>query len=97
MIAVTAMLLLTLVPTLHSAEVWAPRFRRHSGLRGGDPAAPKYLEERLSNAWQTVLYRYDAEKAPRGGAAAHRRRFSRRPAEFHQFPGRCRWKSSASS
>ena len=78
-IAVAAIVLLYLVPTLH-AEVLRPGLIS-AGILGCVLAIQReYLEERLSNASrQTVLYRYDAEKA----REAERQRIA---ADFHDGP-----------
>ncbi len=78
-IAIAAILLLYLVPTLH-AEVLRPSLIA-AGILGCVLAIQReYLEERLSNASrQTVLYRYDAEKA----REAERQRIA---ADFHDGP-----------
>ena len=62
-VAAGAVLLAYLVPSLH-AEVLRPGLIS-AGILGCVVAIQReYLEERLSNASrQTVLYRYDAEKA----------------------------------
>src|SRR5713226_7804805 len=78
-IASAAILLLYLVPTLH-AEVLRPSLIA-AGILGCVLAIQReYLEERRSNAArQTVLYRYDAEKA----REAERQRIA---ADFHDGP-----------
>jgi signal transduction histidine kinase len=78
-IAIAAIALLYLVPTLH-AEVLRPGLIS-AGILGCVLAIQReYLEERLSNASrQTVLYRYDAEKA----REAERQRIA---ADFHDGP-----------
>jgi signal transduction histidine kinase len=78
-IAIAAIVLLYLVPTLH-AEVLRPGLIS-AGILGCVLAIQReYLEERLSNASrQTVLYRYDAEKA----REAERQRIA---ADFHDGP-----------
>src|SRR5216684_5112717 len=78
-IASAAILLLYLVPTLH-AEVLRPSLIA-AGILGCVLANQReYLEERLSNASrQTVLYRYDAEKA----RESERQRIA---ADFHDGP-----------
>src|SRR3984893_7034753 len=78
--AVTAVLLLYLVPTLHAAELLRPALIA-AGILGCVLAIQReYLEERLSNASrQTVLYRYDAEKA----RESERQRIA---ADFHDGP-----------
>jgi len=79
-IAVTAVLLLYLVPTLHSAEMLRPALISAGILACVVAIQREYLEERLSNASrQTVLYRYDAEKA----REAERQRIA---ADFHDGP-----------
>jgi signal transduction histidine kinase len=79
-VAVAAMLLLSAVPTLHSAELLRPALIA-AGILGCVLAIQReYLEERLSNASrQTVLYRYDAEKA----RESERQRIA---ADFHDGP-----------
>ena len=64
LVAVAAITLLYVVPNLHSAEMLRPAFIA-AGILGSVLAIQReYLEERLSNSSrQTVLYRYDAEKA----------------------------------
>jgi signal transduction histidine kinase len=78
-IAIAAIVLLYFVPTLH-AEVLRPGLIS-AGILGCVLAIQReYLEERLSNASrQTVLYRYDAEKA----REAERQRIA---ADFHDGP-----------
>src|ERR1700687_1439639 len=78
-VAIGAVVLLYLVPTLH-AEVLRPGLIS-AGILGCVLAIQReYLEERLSNASrQTVLYRYDAEKA----REAERQRIA---ADFHDGP-----------
>jgi signal transduction histidine kinase len=78
-IAIGAVALLYFVPTLHS-EVLRPGLIS-AGILGCVLAIQReYLEERLSNASrQTVLYRYDAEKA----REAERQRIA---ADFHDGP-----------
>src|SRR6202011_1279676 len=68
------------VPTLHSAEMLRPAFIA-AGILGSVLAIQReYLEERLSNSSrQTVLYRYDAEKA----RESERQRIA---ADFHDGP-----------
>ena len=79
-IAVTAVLLLYLVPTLHSSEMLRPALISAGILAVVVAIQREYLEERLSNASrQTVLYRYDAEKA----REAERQRIA---ADFHDGP-----------
>lgn len=79
-VAVTAVLLLYLVPTLHSAEMLRPALISAGILACVVAIQREYLEERLSNASrQTVLYRYDAEKA----REAERQRIA---ADFHDGP-----------
>lgn len=79
-VAVTAVLLLYLVPTLHSAEMLRPALISAGILACVVAIQREYLEERLSNASrQTVLYRYDAEKAREG----ERQRIA---ADFHDGP-----------
>jgi len=79
-VAVTAMLLLYLAPTLHSAELLRPALISAGILACVVAIQREYLEERLSNASrQTVLYRYDAEKA----REAERQRIA---ADFHDGP-----------
>ena len=79
-VAVVALVLLYVVPTLHSAEML-----RAALIAGGILACVlaiqrEYLEERLSNASrQTVLYRYDAERA----RESERQRIA---ADFHDGP-----------
>ena len=72
--------LLYVVPTLHSAEMLRPALIA-AGILGSVLAIQReYLEERLSNASrQTVLYRYDAEKA----RESERQRIA---ADFHDGP-----------
>ena len=79
-VAVSAVVLLYVMPTLHSAEVLRPALIS-AGILGCVLAIQReYLEERLSNASrQTVLYRYDAEKA----REAERQRIA---ADFHDGP-----------
>ena len=79
-VAVAAIALLYLVPTLHSAEMLRPAFIA-AGILGSVLAIQReYLEERLSNSSrQTVLYRYDAEKA----RESERQRIA---ADFHDGP-----------
>ena len=78
-VAVVAVVLLYFVPTLH-AEVLRPGLIS-AGILGCVLAIQReYLEDRLSNASrQTVLYRYDAEKA----REAERQRIA---ADFHDGP-----------
>jgi len=80
LVAVAAVALLYAVPTLHSAEVLRPAFIA-AGILGSVLAIQReYLEERLSNSSrQTVLYRYDAEKA----RESERQRIA---ADFHDGP-----------
>src|SRR5579863_1274047 len=80
LVAVAAIALLSLVPTLHSAEMLRPAFIA-AGILGSVLAIQReYLEERLSNSSrQTVLYRYDAEKA----RESERQRIA---ADFHDGP-----------
>jgi signal transduction histidine kinase len=79
-LAVTAVLLLYLVPTLHSSEILRPALIAAGILACVVAIQREYLEERLSNASrQTVLYRYDAEKA----REAERQRIA---ADFHDGP-----------
>lgn len=81
LVAVAAIALLYLVPTLHySAEMLRPAFIA-GGILGSVVAIQRgYLEERLSNSSrQTVLYRYDAEKA----RESERQRIA---ADFHDGP-----------
>jgi len=79
-IAVLAVLLLYLAPTLHSAEMLRPALISAGILACVVAIQREYLEERLSNASrQTVLYRYDAEKA----REAERQRIA---ADFHDGP-----------
>jgi signal transduction histidine kinase len=68
------------LPTLHSAEMLRPAFIA-AGILGSVLAIQReYLEERLSNSSrQTVLYRYDAEKA----RESERQRIA---ADFHDGP-----------
>src|ERR1700733_4587378 len=79
-VAVAAITLLYVVPTLHSAEMLRPAFIA-AGILGSVLAIQReYLEERLSNSSrQTVLYRYDAEKA----RESERQRIA---ADFHDGP-----------
>jgi signal transduction histidine kinase len=79
-ITVFAMALLYAVPMLHVAEVLRPALIA-AGILGCVLAIQReYLEDRLSNASrQTVLYRYDAEKA----REAERQRIA---ADFHDGP-----------
>jgi signal transduction histidine kinase len=79
-VAVGAMLLLYILPTLHTAEILRPALIA-AGILGCVLAVQReYLEERLSNASrQTVLYRYDAERA----REAERQRIA---ADFHDGP-----------
>jgi signal transduction histidine kinase len=79
-VAVAAVVLLYVIPTLHSAEALRPALIS-AGILGCVLAIQReYLEERLSNASrQTVLYRYDAEKA----REAERQRIA---ADFHDGP-----------
>src|SRR5581483_11967992 len=79
-VAVMSIALLYLVPTLHSAEILRPAFIA-AGILGSVLAIQReYLEERLSNSSrQTVLYRYDAEKA----RESERQRIA---ADFHDGP-----------
>jgi signal transduction histidine kinase len=79
-VAVAAIALLYVVPTLHSAEMLRPAFIA-AGILGSVLAIQReYLEERLSNSSrQTVLYRYDAEKA----RESERQRIA---ADFHDGP-----------
>jgi signal transduction histidine kinase len=79
-VAVAAIVLLYLVPTLHSAETLRAALIS-AGILGCVLAIQReYLEERLSNASrQTVLYRYDAEKA----RESERQRIA---ADFHDGP-----------
>lgn len=79
-VAVAAIVLLYAVPTLHSAELLRPAFIA-GGILGSVLAIQReYLEERLSNSSrQTVLYRYDAEKA----RESERQRIA---ADFHDGP-----------
>lgn len=78
-VAAAAVILAYVVPTLH-AEVLRPGLIS-AGILGCVLAIQReYLEERLSNASrQTVLYRYDAEKA----REAERQRIA---ADFHDGP-----------
>jgi len=80
LVAVSAIALLYVVPTLHSAEMLRPAFIA-AGILGSVLAIQReYLEERLSNSSrQTVLYRYDAEKA----RESERQRIA---ADFHDGP-----------
>jgi len=79
-IAALAILLLYLAPTLHSAELLRPALISAGILACVVAIQREYLEERLSNASrQTVLYRYDAEKA----REAERQRIA---ADFHDGP-----------
>jgi signal transduction histidine kinase len=80
LVAVAAIALLYVVPTLHSAEMLRPAFIA-AGILGSVLAIQReYLEERLSNSSrQTVLYRYDAEKA----RESERQRIA---ADFHDGP-----------
>ena len=79
-VAVVAIALLYVVPTLHSAEMLRAALIS-TGILGCVLAIQReYLEERLSNASrQTVLYRYDAERA----REAERQRIA---ADFHDGP-----------
>lgn len=79
-VAGAAISLLYAIPTLHSAEMLRPALIA-AGILGSVLAIQReYLEERLSNASrQTVLYRYDAEKA----RESERQRIA---ADFHDGP-----------
>jgi signal transduction histidine kinase len=79
-VAVAAIALLYMVPTLHSAEMLRPAFIAAGILGSVLSIQREYLEERLSNSSrQTVLYRYDAEKA----RESERQRIA---ADFHDGP-----------
>lgn len=79
-VAAAAVTLMYAVPTLHSAEMLRPALIA-AGILGSVCAIQReYLEERLSNtSRQTVLYRYDAEKA----RESERQRIA---ADFHDGP-----------
>jgi signal transduction histidine kinase len=79
-VATAAILLLYALPALRGAEMLRPALIA-AGILGSVLAIQReYLEERLSNASrQTVLYRYDAERA----REAERQRIA---ADFHDGP-----------
>jgi signal transduction histidine kinase len=79
-VAVAAIAVLYVIPALHTAELLRPALIS-AGILGCVLAIQReYLEERLSNASrQTVLYRYDAERAREG----ERQRIA---ADFHDGP-----------
>jgi len=79
-VAVAAIVLFYALPSLHGAEMLRPALIA-AGILGAVLAIQReYLEERLSNASrQTVLYRYDAERA----REAERQRIA---ADFHDGP-----------
>lgn len=79
-VAASAITLMYAVPTLHPAEMLRPALIA-AGILGSVSAIQReYLEERLSNtSRQTVLYRYDAEKA----RESERQRIA---ADFHDGP-----------
>jgi signal transduction histidine kinase len=79
-VASAAVVLLYVIPTLHGAEMLRPALIAGGILACVLAIQREYLEERLSNASrQTVLYRYDAERA----REAERQRIA---ADFHDGP-----------
>src|SRR5579883_2737474 len=79
-VAAAAIILLYALPTLRSADMLRPALIAAGILASVFAIQREYLEERLSNASrQTVLYRYDAERAREG----ERQRIA---ADFHDGP-----------